>query len=135
MTFQKPVRHALFSVLMIMGLVSSTAYAQSSVGAGPLTGTLTDTEPTIGVLSKGPLKLAPGITVQQLGWDDNVFDEPATASPKQDYVVEVQPDSRRSPVCASCGCRPTPGLESRISRNTRPSVRLAMTIAGASTFS
>jgi hypothetical protein len=78
-------------VLLIMGL-SSASFAQSSVGAGPLTSTLTDTEPVAGVLSLGRVKVAPGITVQQLGWDDNVFDEAETQSPKQDYIAEIQPD-------------------------------------------
>jgi hypothetical protein len=77
---------------MIMGSLATAAYAQSSVGTGPLTSTLTDTQPAAGVLSLGPVKVAPGITVQQLGWDDNVFDEPPTASPKDDYVAELQPD-------------------------------------------
>ena len=85
------VRLGVCSVLLIMG--SSLSYAQSAVGAGPLTSTLTDTEPVTGVLSLGRVKVAPGVTVQQLGWDDNVFDEPESESPKQDYVAEIQPDS------------------------------------------
>ena len=41
--------------------------AQSAVGTGPLTATLADTEPTTGVLSIGPVKLAPGIVVREIG--------------------------------------------------------------------
>lgn len=91
MMFRKTVFSGVCVVLMIMGGVAG-ASAQPSVGAGPLTSTLTDTEPVTGVLSLGRVKVAPGLTVQQLGWDDNVFDEPATASPKSDYFAELQPD-------------------------------------------
>lgn len=94
MMLSNPVRLGVRSVLMIMGLWSSAtiAAAQSAVGTGPLTGTLTDTEPTAGVLSLGRVKLAPGITVRDLGWDDNVFDEPDAESPKEDYSVSATPD-------------------------------------------
>lgn len=88
----RPVFRGACSVIMIMGSLAAGASAQSSVGSGPLTTTLTDTEPTSGVLNLGRVKVAPGITVQQLGWDDNIFDEPETASPKHDYVAEIQPD-------------------------------------------
>jgi hypothetical protein len=88
----KAVRLGVCSVLVIMGALTATAHAQSSVGTGPLTGTLTDMEPTSGVLSLGRVKAAPGITVRELGWDDNVFDEAASESPKEDYVVSAQPD-------------------------------------------
>jgi hypothetical protein len=79
---------------MIMGLWSTAtpAAAQSSVGTGPLTGSLTDTEPMTGVLTIGRVKVAPGATIQELGWDDNVFDETASESPKEDYTVSATPD-------------------------------------------
>ena len=82
-------------VLLLMGLsvAPRVAAAQSSVGAGPLTGTLTDTEPTSGVISLGRVKLAPGLTVSEIGWDDNVFDEPETETPDQDYVASLTPDA------------------------------------------
>jgi hypothetical protein len=86
------VRLGVCSVLLLMGSLAATAHAQSAVGTGPLTSTLTDTEPTVGVLSLGPVKAAPGITVRELGWDDNVFDEPSIEGPKEDYVVSAQPD-------------------------------------------
>ena len=46
----------------------------------------------MGVLSFGSVKIAPGVTVRQLGWDDNIFDEPESKSPKDDYVVSAMPD-------------------------------------------
>jgi hypothetical protein len=92
MMFENPVRLAVGSVLLMMGSLAATAQAQSSVGTGPLTSTLTDTEPVAGVLSLGRVKAAPGVTVRELGWDDNVFDESPDESPKQDYVVAAVPD-------------------------------------------
>lgn len=92
MMFSKPVFTGACSVFMIMGWLTTGVYGQSSVGAGPLTTTLTDTEPTTGVLSLGRVKVAPGLIVTQLGWDDNVFDEAASESPKSDWVLEAQPD-------------------------------------------
>ncbi|HWI19294.1 MAG TPA: outer membrane beta-barrel protein [Vicinamibacterales bacterium] len=89
-----PVRLATASVLLVMGLCAwpRQAAAQSSVGSGPLTGTLGDTEPTTGVISLGRLKLAPGLTISELGWDDNVFDESAEEVPDEDYVASFTPD-------------------------------------------
>lgn len=92
MMFQTPVHRGVCGVLLIMALYAAPARAQSSVGAGPLTTTLTDTEPTTGVLSLGPMKVAPGLTVRELGWDDNVFDEAESEGPKEDWVVAAQPD-------------------------------------------
>ena len=88
------VRLSIVIVSMIMGVLgaSSEAGAQINVGTGPLTGTLAETEPTSGVLSFGPLKVAPGLIVREIGWDSNVFDEPKSASPKEDYVAAFQPD-------------------------------------------
>jgi len=89
--FRKPVRLGACSVLLIMGLCTST-YAQSAVGAGPLTGTLADIEPTTGVLAIGPVKVALGVTIREIGYDDNVFDEAESESPKDDFGVAVTPD-------------------------------------------
>jgi hypothetical protein len=69
-----------------------TAAAQSSVGSGPLTSALPEVEPTVGVLSFGRVRFAPGLTVREIGWDSNVFDEPEEDSPKEDWVAAVQPD-------------------------------------------
>lgn len=82
--------YRLCCVLIGLAACVSEARAQGSVGSGPLTNTLTETEPTSGVLSFGSVKLAPGITISQIGWDDNVFNE--TNNPKEDYVAAVKPD-------------------------------------------
>jgi hypothetical protein len=93
MTFPKSVRPAEWVVLIFMGFLwPAAAHAQSSVGSGPLTTTLADTEPTVGILTIGNVRFAPGLTVQEIGWDSNVFDEPPEAGPKEDFVIAVQPD-------------------------------------------
>jgi len=91
MTSRTSIRSGVCSVLLIIGLCPS-AFAQSAVGAGPLTSTLADTEPTSGVLSIGPVKVAPGVTVREIGYDDNVFDEAEFESPKDDFVAAAIPD-------------------------------------------
>lgn len=73
-------------------VVPRGAAAQSAVGQGPQTTSLADTEPTTGVISLGRVKLAPGLTIRELGWDSNVFDESPEESPKEDWVAAVQPD-------------------------------------------
>ena len=79
-------------VLLLVGLacVTADARAQGAVGSGPLTGTLAETEPTTGVLGMGPVKVAPGITISQIGTDSNVFDE--AVNPKSDFLASVAPD-------------------------------------------
>jgi hypothetical protein len=88
------VRMSSAIVLLGVGLLctSRPAVAQSAVGAGPLTSSLPDTEPTTGVLNVGPIKLAPGLRVHEIGYDSNVFDESEDQSPKDDYVVAMTPD-------------------------------------------
>ncbi len=71
-------------------LIASNAAAQGAIGSGPLTGTLADVEPTSGVLRIGPLRVAPGLTIREIGIDDNVFDE--AVDPKNDFVVAGTPD-------------------------------------------
>jgi hypothetical protein len=89
----KVARIAAACCLIVILLGSAReAYGQSSVGSGPLTGTLTDTEPQSGVFRLGRIRFAPGITVREIGWDSNVFDEPPEQSPKEDYVAAVNPD-------------------------------------------
>lgn len=73
-------------------LAPADAAAQPAVGQGPLTSSLAESEPVSGVLGIGPVKLAPGLTVREIGWDSNVFDEPPEESPKEDWVAAVQPD-------------------------------------------
>ena len=87
------VRVSVWVVSIYMVFVAPNyAAAQSAIGQGPLTATLTDVEPTTGVLTVGRVKLAPGLTVREIGWDSNVFDEPPEQSPKEDWVAAVQPD-------------------------------------------
>jgi len=79
-------------VLTCMALVSvlpERAVAQN-VGAGPLTTTLADTEPVSGVFDWGAVKVAPGLVVDELGVDYNVFDE--RDNPKRDWVFRGTPD-------------------------------------------
>jgi len=94
MASHRPVRAAGCVVLIFMVHMcgAAGALAQSNVGSGPLTSTLTDTEPTAGVLSFARIKFAPGLTIREVGWDSNVFDEPPEESPKEDYVAAVNPD-------------------------------------------
>ena len=69
---------------------AAPAAAQSNVGAGPLTVGLPDTEPAAAVIAWGPVRLAPGLTVHELGYDDNVFME--AEDPKDDWLVSATPD-------------------------------------------
>jgi len=82
------------TALMFVGLLAFAinAGAQSAVGAGPLTSTLADAEPTSGVMSLGPVKVAPGIVISELGWDSNVFNETEAEGPKDDFVLSAMPD-------------------------------------------
>ncbi len=89
----RSVHAAAWCVLICMGwLDPEGASAQDAVGAGPLTSMLVDSEPTVGVLSVGPVRFAPGLTIREIGWDDNVFDEPESAFPKEDWVATALPD-------------------------------------------
>ena len=93
MTSRSPASLALAAAFTMATLCwPADARAQSSVGAGPLTGTLPDTEPVTGVLRLGPIRFAPGITVPQIGWDSNVFQQPPEEGPVDDYVVSIVPD-------------------------------------------
>lgn len=93
MTFVRSVRRTVWSVLLGMAVLwPGAAHAQASVGSGPLTTTLVDTEPTVGIFTIGNVRFAPGITVREIGWDSNVFDEPHEDGPKEDFVVAMQPD-------------------------------------------
>ncbi len=67
------------------------AAAQANVGTGPLTGTLPESEPLAGTVSLGPVRLAPGLTIRELGWDSNIFGEPE--NPREDYVASLVPDT------------------------------------------
>lgn len=85
------VRTLTRRVLMGMTLVAMPAAAMAQgVGVGPLTRTLTATEPTAGVLDWGRVKIAPGFVIDELGKDPNVFDE--KFDPKSDWVFRGTPD-------------------------------------------
>lgn len=84
--------HAWVVVACVAVCAPRTARAQANVGSGPLTSRLTDTEPVGGALDLGLVTLAPGIGVREIGWDSNVFNEPPAQSPKEDWVLSVQPD-------------------------------------------
>lgn len=91
---RNPVRTAATVVLTIVSLLCAfgEARAQSAVGGGPLTTALSDTEPQTGVLRIGPVRLAPGVTIKEIGYDTNVFDETAEEGPKEDWVAAATPD-------------------------------------------
>ena len=79
-------------IFLCVALAARVASAQApNVGSGPLTGTLADSEPTGGVLNVGPVHLAPGLVIRELGWDSNVFGE--YVDPKDDFVAIVAPDA------------------------------------------
>lgn len=85
------VRRAALTIAALL-LFTANAGAQAAVGAGPLTSSLADAEPTVGVLSLGVVKLAPGLVIQEIGWDSNVFEETDLEGPKSDFVVSAMPD-------------------------------------------
>ena len=80
---------ALGCGVLVLG-AAARVQAQGAVGTGPLTAPLADAEPTSGVLRAGPVRLAPGITVSQMGTDSNVFNE--AVDPKDDFVIAAIPD-------------------------------------------
>ena len=80
----------LLAVAIVLAAALPAAAQAPNVGAGPLTASLPDTEPTVGVLTLGRVRLAPGLVVRQIGWDDNIFDE--SQNPKEDFVASVTPD-------------------------------------------
>lgn len=49
-----------------------------------------DVDPTTFAFRAGPVLFTPGLRIQELGVDDNVFQDPA--NPKRDYVVAFAPD-------------------------------------------
>lgn len=84
------MRRIGYGVLMVACLVLPSAAAAQAIGSGPLTGTLVDTEPTSGIFDLGLVTLAPGLTINELGYDSNVFDE--SVNPKEDWVFRGRPD-------------------------------------------
>jgi hypothetical protein len=80
----------LGGALCLMWLTPSTALAQAAVGSGALTGSLATEAPETGAIKLGPLSVAPGLTIREMGHDDNVFDE--AHDPKEDWVIAATPD-------------------------------------------
>lgn len=72
-------------------LADARTVGAQTYGAGPLTSSLANTEPKSGALTWGHVKIAPGMTVQEAGTDDNVFDE--KENPKKDQVFRGTPDT------------------------------------------
>ena len=88
---REPAGFTVLTTVLCVLVTTPPAFAQApNVGAGPLTGSLTDAEPTSGALRVGPVSLAPGVVIRELGWDSNVFGEPA--DPKEDFVASIAPD-------------------------------------------
>ncbi len=79
----------VFSMIALIAGATS-ASAQANVGSGPLTRALADTEPIVGVLTIGRVKLAPGLVIREIGTDSNVFDE--AEDPKDDFIIAAAPD-------------------------------------------
>ena len=78
MMSRKAVRLGACSVLLTMGVSRPPRDAQSAVGAGPLTVDADGYRADDRRADRRPVKVAPGVTVREIGWDDNVFDEPET---------------------------------------------------------
>ena len=76
--------------MALVGMLPLPALAQN-VGTGPLTGGLSDTEPTSGVFDWKIVKLAPGLVIDELGVDSNIFDE--AVDPNQAWVFRGKPDA------------------------------------------
>jgi hypothetical protein len=73
-------------------LGASLLLAPAARAQGTLTGELPDAIPTDVALRLGSFSLTPILTVQQIGSDNNVFDEPN--NPKKDFVVALTPTVR-----------------------------------------
>jgi hypothetical protein len=80
----------VLAVVIVLAAAPPVRAQAPNVGAGPLTQSLPDTEPTVGILTIGPVRLAPGLVIRQIGWDDNIFDE--RDNPKEDFVATIAPD-------------------------------------------
>jgi hypothetical protein len=74
----------------LAALAPVSASAQAAVGSGVLTGSLATREPESGAIKMGPVNVAPGLTISEMGHDDNVFDE--AHNPKEDWLIAATPD-------------------------------------------
>lgn len=77
--------------LMVAAVAMWTGAASAqNVGTGPLSASLAAAEPASGVIDLGPIKVAPGMVVPQIGTDSNIFDE--ATDPKSDFITQIAPD-------------------------------------------
>lgn len=83
-------RLVLAGVLSMLLFAARTAAGQGGLGSGPLTSTLPVREPEMNVINLGTVRLAPGLTIREMGHDDNVFNE--SVNPKEDWVIAGTPD-------------------------------------------
>jgi hypothetical protein len=70
--------------------VAMSAGAAAGQSLGPVTGSVGTTDPTDVSFRIGPLMIATGLSVQRIGVDKNVFDEPE--DPKRDWHAVITPD-------------------------------------------
>lgn len=92
MTPRRPAFLVAARALVITSLVLASVRmsAAQTLGAGPLTETLTNAEPTSAVFNWGRVKFAPGLEITEFGHNSNVFDE--YLDPKSDWVFRATPD-------------------------------------------
>jgi hypothetical protein len=76
----------LAAMCVSVALGSAPAWAQG----GPLTESLPETEPRNYAFRIGSFVFSPVITLNELGYDTNVFDE--AENPKRDFVIGMRPD-------------------------------------------
>lgn len=75
---------------IVLWFAGGEAAAQGAVGSGPLTSSLAQSAPESGVIRLGVVSLAPGLTIREIGHDDNVYD--VNDNPTEDWVVAATPD-------------------------------------------
>jgi len=78
------------NALSLTLLAAATASGQGALGSGPLTSSLATREPQSAAIRLGAVGLVPGITIREIGHDDNIFDE--AVDPKEDWVFAGTPE-------------------------------------------
>ncbi len=73
----------LLAVLFVLG--AKTSLAQTTPDGSP--------DPSLARVRLGPLWLNPTLALTNLGVDDNIFNEPADAPPKQDFTITLSPQT------------------------------------------
>jgi hypothetical protein len=76
------------AVIALAVLLAAAAPARAQ--SGPFTTTLNLKEPTRVAFRLGPLMISPNLTVPEIGYDSNVFDE--EVNPKTDWTASMAPD-------------------------------------------